>query len=67
MRDYENDVNAFKDASIDFFYDEYFRGEEGHDYTDEQITMSVEQADIDNCIEIMKDILYKHFGIKTNE
>ena len=67
MRDYENDVNAFKDATIDFFYDEYFKGEEGHDYTDEQITMSVEQADIDNCMEIMKDILYKHFDIKTNE
>lgn len=67
MRDYENDVNAFKDATIDFFYDEYFKGEEGHDYTDEQITMSVEQADIDNCMDIMKDILYKHFDIKTNE
>ena len=64
MRDYENDQNAFNDAVIDFFYDDYFKGEEGHDYTDEQIAMSVERADIENCLEIMRGVLYKHFDIK---
>ena len=39
--DYENDTKAFESATIDFFYDDYFKGAEGHDYTDEQITMSV--------------------------
>ena len=62
--DYENDSKAFNSATIDFFYDDYFKGEEGHDYNDDQITMAVEKQDIDNCMAIMKDILYKHFGIK---
>lgn len=62
--DYENDYEAFDTATIDFFYDQYFRGEEGHDYTDNEISMSVEKTDIDNCLELMKNNLYKHFGIK---
>ena len=65
--DYENDSNAFRSATIDFFYDEYFKGEAGHDYTDEEITMAVSKTDIDDCLEIMKDILYKHFGIKKGK
>lgn len=62
--DYENDSNAFCSATIDFFYDDYFKGEAGHDYTDEQITMSVNKTDIDDCLEIMKATLYKHFDIR---
>lgn len=63
--DYENDYEAFNTATIDFFYDHYFKGEEGHtDWTDEQITGSIQKYDIDNCLDIMKGILYKHFGIK---
>lgn len=61
---YEKDFKAFDDATIDFFYDEYFKGEEGHDYTDEQIMMSVNKADIEDCIATMRGILYKHFGIE---
>lgn len=63
MRDYENDYKAFNDATIDFFYDDYFKGEEGHDYTDEQIQMSVNKDDIENCLDTMRGILYDHFGI----
>lgn len=62
--DYENDYKAFNDATIDFFYDDYFRGEEGHDYTDNDITMSTTKVDIDNCLELMRDTLYRHFGIE---
>lgn len=57
----------FDNATVDFFYDQYFKGEEGHDYTDEEITMSVTKADVDNCLEIMKTTLYRHFGIKENK
>ena len=62
--DYENDPKAFESAVIDFFYDDYFKGAEGHDYTDEEITMSANKADVDNCIAIVKDTLYRHFDIK---
>lgn len=65
--DYENDTEAFSTATLDFFYDQYFKGEEGHDYTDNEITMSVNKADIDNCLEIMKAVLYRHFDIKKGE
>jgi len=65
--DYENDPNAFETATLDFFYDQYFNGEEGHNYTDEQVTTSVVRADIDNCLDIMRTLLYHHFGIKENE
>jgi len=65
--DYENDFKAFDTATIDFFYDDYFKGEEGHDYTDEQISMSVEKCDVDNCLETMRGILYDHFGIKEQK
>ena len=61
------EFKTFDDATIDFFYDDYFKGEEGHDYTDEQITMSVNQDDIDDCLATMRGILYKHFGIKEGE
>lgn len=62
--DCENDYKAFNTAIMDFFYDHYFKGEEGHtDWTDEQITGSVQKDDIDNCLEIMKDTLYDFFGI----
>ena len=60
---YENDRNAFRDATIDFFYDEYFRGEEGYEYTDEEIAMSVNKGDVDNCLEVMRGVLYGHFDI----
>lgn len=64
MSNYENDSKAFENATIDFFYDEYFKGEQGHGYTDEQVSMSVCKDDVDDCIKVMKNILYKHFGIK---
>lgn len=62
-----NDFKAFDDATIDFFYDQYFRGEEGHDYTDDEITMSVNADDIEDCLGTMRGILYKHFGIKKGK
>lgn len=63
--DYENDYKAFNDATIDFFYDDYFRGEEGHDYTDEEITISTTKVDVDNCLELVRDTLYRHFGFNN--
>ena len=61
------EFKCFDDATVDFFYDSYFRGEEGHDYTDEQISMSVNTDDIEDCLGTMRGILYKHFGIKKGE
>lgn len=61
---YEKDSEAFGTATIDFFYDQYFKGAEGHDYTDEQVSTSVQKDDIDNCLEVMKHILYKHFDVR---
>lgn len=61
------EFKRFDDATVDFFYDSYFRGEEGHDYTDEQISMSVNKDDIEDCLGTMRGILYKHFGIKKGE
>ena len=58
--------NDYKNSVIDFFYDEYFKKKKGHDYTDEQITMSVNKEDIDDCVTGIKTILYKHFNIKEN-
>lgn len=63
----EYDYKAFNDAIIDLYYDDYFRGEEGHDYTDDEITMATTKADIDNMLEIIKATLYKHFDIKGVE
>lgn len=56
--------NDYEKAVIDFFYDVYFKGKEGHDYTDEEITMSVNKGDIDRCANSVKEVLYKHFDIK---
>lgn len=56
----------YKNAVVDFFYDEYFKKREGHDYTDEQITMSVNKGDIDKCVAEIKTILYNQFDIKEN-
>ena len=53
----------YNEAVIDFFYDVYFKGREGHDYTDEQIAMSVTKMDIDKCVETARDALYEHFDI----
>lgn len=58
----------FDKATIDFFYDDYFRGEEGHkDWNDMEITFSIEKEDVDDCLETMRGILYKHFDIKGEE
>lgn len=62
--DYENDHKAFHTATLDFFYDQYFKGYEGHDYTDDEVTMSTTKEDIDECLDLMKDSLYRHFDIK---
>lgn len=59
-------LQEFDKDTIDFFYDKYFKGKEGHDYTDEQITMSVNKGDIEDCLTTMRGILYKHFGIETD-
>ena len=59
-------MSDFENATIDLFYDDYFKGEKGHDYTDEQITMSATKDDIDDCLTSMRDILYKHFGIRKD-
>ena len=61
--DYENDPNAFETATLDFYYDQYFKGEQGHTYTDKEISISTGKTDIDDCLAIMKTILYRHFGI----
>ena len=55
---------SFKDKVLNLFYDDYFRNEKGHHYTDEQITISVVKGDIDDCLTNIKQILYKHFGVK---
>lgn len=55
--------NEFEKAVIDLFYDAYFKGKEGHEYTDEEITMSATKGDIDKCASSVKSVLYKHFGI----
>ena len=55
----------YNEAVIDFFYDVYFKGKEGHDYTDEEITMSVNKMDVDKCVDSIKQVLYKHFDIKS--
>lgn len=61
-------MTDFETATIDLFYDDYFKGEKGHDdYTDDEITMSVNKDDIDDCLTSMRDILYKHFGIREAE
>lgn len=66
FRDYKNDPHAFWDSVIDLFYDGYFNGKEGHDYTDEQVELSVNKEDVDKCVAEIKTILYKHFDIKEN-
>lgn len=49
--------------TVDIFYDAYFRGVKGHDYTDEEITWAVVKEDVDDCLRLMKEALYHHFGI----
>ena len=61
--DYDNDPEAFETATLDFYYDQYFKGECGHDYTDHEIAMATTKTDLDDCLEIMRAILYRHFGI----
>lgn len=58
----ENTKSSFRNAIVDFFYDEYFRKEKGHEYTDEEIVMSVNGEDIEDCLECMRSVLYMHFG-----
>lgn len=65
--DFENDHKAFENAVKDFYYDIYFNGVEWHEYTDEEITMATTKHDIDDCVERMRDILYKHFDIKKED
>lgn len=59
------DPSIFYDATLDFFYDRYFKEHEGHDWDDEAITGSVQQDDIDKCLDLMRETLYKHFGVKA--
>lgn len=54
----------FRDKVIDLYYDAYFKEYKGHDYTDEQVTMATTKADLDDCVESIKSVLYKHFNIK---
>lgn len=54
----------FEEKVVDLYYDDYFRGEKAHDYTDEQITFATAKADIDDCLDKIKQTLYKHFDIK---
>lgn len=66
-KNFEDEFKSFDNATIDFFYDDYFNGEEGHDYTDEEIEASVNKDDIEDCLNTMRGILYKHFGINEKE
>ena len=54
----------FDEACDNFFYDAYMKGREGHEWTDEEITLSAHRGDIDDCVEALRKALYKHFGIK---
>lgn len=64
----EINSNTFYDKVIDFFYDDYFKDEECHDdWTDDEIVGSIQQDDIDRCLDKMREALYKHFGIKEGE
>lgn len=57
-------MNASDKTTIDFFYDDYFNGKEGHTYTDKEIHASASKMDIDDCLEDMRIVLYTHFGIE---
>lgn len=64
---FENSHKAFEDAVENFYYDIYFNGVKWHDYTDDEITAATTKADIDDCVERFKGILYKNFGIKEED
>ena len=64
----ESFTKIFENDTIDFFYDNYFRKEVLHeDWTDEQISLSVNADDIEDCIEKMRKTLYDHFGVEEKK
>lgn len=57
-------TGEFEEKTIDFYYDDYFRGEEiRNDWTDDQIAGATNQNDIERCLGKMRRVLYRHFGV----
>lgn len=54
----------FHTTTIDNYYDNFFNGRKGHNYTDEQIEYATTEEDIKEYLKEQRKILYKHFGIK---
>lgn len=60
--DFQTKYDAFRVKVIDLFYEEYFKGIAGHaDWTDEEIGQSANWMDVESCLNVIKDVLYKEF------
>ena len=62
MRDYQHNPDAFRQAVIDFFSDEYIRGERGIKCDDDvELWFSVKTPDVNTFLRMTANILNDYF------